>query len=220
MHQKICIINYSILAICMRLLKGKILRVQSINSKECKKGEATSKETKVEDESIIENITQTMEKVKKVKGSYKKKKREPQNLCQMHDIKATKNIVKNYGRAICNFILSPVSRPYLNDIIHRDHKTIEIESFISYIQARKETIDCIERIKQMLIVTENDDEEEAAFKTIFKKIGEIFIKYFSVNWIFGGRLTYKQAHVAFRFKMLRRLRNPELFTHLKSFVKR
>jgi hypothetical protein len=61
----------------------------------------------------------------------------------------------------------------------------------------------------------SDTEKEMEFKNILKKLGEIFIKNFSVNWIFSGKMTYKEAHLKFRFKMLRRIRNPELFTYLK-----
>lgn len=108
----------------------------------------------------------------------------------------------------------------MQDIIEKDHEEVTLEYFINYIKERKEELDCIDRLKSMLLVSENDGKEEASLKRIFKKIGEIFIKYFSVNWIFGGRLRYKLSHLKFRHKMLRRLKNPELFTYLKSFPKK
>jgi len=138
----------------------------------------------------------------------------------MHDVKSTKNIVKNYGRAICNFILTPLFLPYFNDIVERDKENVTLEEFQQYISERKEAVDCIERFKEMLIVSKSDSEKEGAFKRIFKKSGIIFIKYFSVNWIFHGRVTYKESHLYFRHKMLRRLNNPHLFTYLKSFAKK
>jgi len=131
-------------------------------------------------------------------------------------VKATKNIVKNYGRAICIFIGSSVSHPYLEEMIQKEHQHVILENFIAYIDERKESLDCIDRLKNMLVITENDSTEEASYKALFKQIGVIFIKYFSVNWIFSGRLKYKKAHLAFRYKMLRRLKNPELFTYLKT----
>jgi hypothetical protein len=132
-----------------------------------------------------------------------------------YDVKSTKNIVKNYGRAICNFILSPVAIPYIEDFVKRHNFKVCPKAFKVYISERKEVLDCIERLKNMLTISHTDSEEEVEFKLLFKYIGEVFIKYFSVNWIFNGRMTYKQSHLYFRFKMLRRLKNPELFTYLK-----
>jgi hypothetical protein len=136
-----------------------------------------------------------------------------------YDVKSTKNIVKNYGRAITSFALSSLGFPYLEEILRRDFPGIDLAKFTSYISERRDTLDCMERLKKFLLVSENDSEEEVSFKEIYKKLGEIFIKYFSVNWIFNGKLTYTQAHLDFRFKMLRRLKNPELFTYLRSFQK-
>jgi hypothetical protein len=66
----------------------------------------------------------------------------------------------------------------------------------------------------------DDSAQLAAFKRIYKRIGEIFIKFYSVNWIFNGRLNYKDAHLKFRNRMLRRLKNPDSFNHIKSFSKK
>jgi hypothetical protein len=137
-----------------------------------------------------------------------------------YNVKSTKNIVKNYGRAITNFILSPLARIYLEEYIKKDFKKVDQTKFLQYISERRGTLDCMERLKRFLIVTDNDTSEEVSYKEIFKKIAEIFIKYFSVNWIFSSKLTYKQAHLDFRFKLLRRLRNPELFTYMTSFQKK
>jgi len=64
----------------------------------------------------------------------------------------------------------------------------------------------------MVTIDTNDEEEIRNIKCLFKEMAEIFIKYFSVNWIFSGRLQYKKEHLKYRFNLLRRLRNPELFT--------
>lgn len=134
-------------------------------------------------------------------------------------IKSTKNIVKNYARAICNFISMEVAQEYLEDL--RDKLGCEsIEEFKSFVFANKESVDCIQRFKSMLLTNKHDCEKLCTFKKMFQMIGEIFIKFFSVNWIYGGRLKHKKAHLAFRFKMLRRLKKPQLFTHLKSFNKK
>jgi len=145
-----------------------------------------------------------------------KKKKISNHVQDNYDVKSTKNIVKNYGRAICNFILAPISKVYLVDILKKHGDSVTLKQFSEFIKNKKEDVDCIERFKAMLMIKIGDSSSEKTFKSIFLDIGEIFIKYFSVNWIYNGRLTYKESHLNFRFKMLRRLRNPELFTYLKS----
>lgn len=64
-------------------------------------------------------------------------------------------------------------------------------------------------LKNLLMVTATDSTKIAHFKILFKEIGIVFIKYFAINWIFGGRLRYKLPHVQYRYKMLRRVTHPE-----------
>jgi len=66
-----------------------------------------------------------------------------------------------------------------------------------------------------LLPEKNENPMITKFKRLFQVISEIFIKYFSVNWIFDSKVQYKQAHLKFRFKILRRIQNPELFTYLQ-----
>ena len=124
----------------------------------------------------------------------------------------TKNIVKNFGKAICNFAVSKIALPYLENIIQEEG--VKLESFIAYVNQSKGDICGLYKFRALLIPQKEDSEEIAAFKRVFKRIGEVFIKYFSVNWIFHGRVQYKEAHLKFRYKMLRRIQKPELFTYL------
>ena len=129
------------------------------------------------------------------------------------DTKATKTIVKNYGKAIASFAASKVALPYLTPIL--DQENVKLAEFVEYISKAKETIEGIDTFRNLLLVKENDNKKLVAFKTVFQNIAETFIKYFSVNWIFSGRMMNKKVHLMFRFKMLRRIQNPELFTYLK-----
>jgi hypothetical protein len=53
------------------------------------------------------------------------------------------------------------------------------------------------------MVNVKDSKETQNQKLVFQRVSEIFIKYFSVNLIFTGRLNYKQEYLKFRYKMLR-----------------
>lgn len=143
-------------------------------------------------------------------------------LPKSHQAKTTKrpnskHIIKNFGKAMCTFACSTMAQPYLQDILKNGN--IKVHEFQNYIKGKRDIIDSMKSIRDLLLVRKNDDEKLRTYKEIFQKISIIFIKFFSVNWIFQGKMTYKQAHVNARFKMLRRIRNPEQFTYFKDFTK-
>jgi len=128
--------------------------------------------------------------------------------------RATKNIVKNYGKAICTFAVSNAALHYLMGILEKEQ--VCLGDFTNYINQTKDSIDGLHHFRSILLISEKDNAELVAKKKTFIAIAEIFIKYFSVNWIYNSRVQHKDAHLRFRFKMLRRIQNPELFTYLKS----
>ena len=128
---------------------------------------------------------------------------------------SAKNIVKNYGRALANFAASNLAVPYLNTLIEKEK--VRVKDFRRFIASKKKRARCIAGLRNLLVVQDDDSEHVAAFKRIFKDVSVIFIKYFSVNWIFSGKLCDKITHLKYRFKILRRIRNPEHFTYLKGF---
>ena len=129
-------------------------------------------------------------------------------------IRCTKNIVKNYGRAIAKFACSEISLPYLIPILNE--KGVSYKEAVTFFTKAKNNIQGIDTFRALVLVSEDDDSTEATCKEIFQRIGEIFIKYFSVNWIFHSKILHRMTYLKYRFKMLRRLKNPKLFTYLKS----
>jgi len=133
---------------------------------------------------------------------------------EANNTRETKNLVKNFGKAICNFCNSHISLPYLEPMLEKEG--LHLKDFIDYISQNKVTIEGLHKFRSLLLTFEDDSHQIKAFKKVFRQIGEVFIKNFSVNWIYHGRVQYKEAHLKFRFKMLRRIRQPELFTYLKA----
>ncbi len=129
-------------------------------------------------------------------------------------VKETKNLVINYGRAISGFALSKLADSYLEPLVKREQVTLD--DFKKYIQGTKEMIGGISTFRQILIVTEKDTPQEASYKKLYSYIAEVFLKYFSVNWIIHGKMAHKEVYLKYRFPMLRRIKNPEMFTYLKN----
>ena len=129
-------------------------------------------------------------------------------------VNSSKNIVKNYGRAISAFTLSDIGLPYLQPLVRRE--AIKIEEFKAFISNGKENIDGISSFRNMLLASGEDSEKTVAFKKVLSEMSVVFIKYFSVNWIFSSKLRNKIAHLKCRYKMLRRVTDPVHFTYLKT----
>jgi len=129
-------------------------------------------------------------------------------------IRCTKNIVKNYGRAIAKFACSEMALVYLMPILAESN--IEYPDAMAFFIKAKTKIQGIDTFRALILEHPQDNIKEAAFKTLFVRMGEIFIKYFSVNWIFHSKILHRSTYLKYRFRMLRRLKNPELFTYLKG----
>ncbi len=88
---------------------------------------------------------------------------EGQNLCSK-----LKNVSKNYGRAICKFILTQdISGTYLKHTL--EIYNIENMEFLNYIREKKANLNGINEFRAMLLVTAKDDEKTISFNFINTK---------------------------------------------------
>jgi len=119
-----------------------------------------------------------------------------------------KNIYKNYGRAICCFILSQAAKNYRAEV--ETNFNFNWDSFESFIQERKSKLAGINELRALLIIDTRDGEAVKKYKQGFKWLAEIFMKYFSVNWAYHSKLEYKMEYIKCRHELLRRIMNPSL----------
>jgi len=127
---------------------------------------------------------------------------------------AMKNIIKNYARAIASFALSELFLPYVEETPEK--KLVRWEEFINYTKKARSEIQNIDCFRDYLLIRKGDSQELVAMKKLFQLAGITFIKYFSVNWIFSGKIVYKLFYLKFRGKLLRRIQNPKLFTYISA----
>jgi len=183
----------------MRFLKNKIALARSFYARKAQERQTN---------------TRTSQKTDINRGSSCVPQSPPKLSSDSESYRATKNIVKNYGRAISAFALSNLAVPYLNNIVEKER--ISLQQFTEYIRQIKGSIDGLTHFRSTILIEQDDDHHIAAKKRVLMAISEVFIKYFSVNWIYNSRVFHKKAHLKFRFKMLRRIQHPELFTYLKK----
>jgi len=189
----------------------KIEETESSSQSACKKEEIPSPQQTVGFKPFPKSVPKT-----KVEPSSKKS---PQSFqASKKDIQSNKNIVKNYARAMVNFAVSTHALPYLDKIL-QDEEDVNLNDFRMYMQERKEDITSIKNLRELLLINDDDEEQVVAFKRIFRATCVVFIKFFSVNWIYSSKVGDKITHVRYRFKILRRVRNPEHFTYLENFSK-
>jgi hypothetical protein len=129
----------------------------------------------------------------------------------------TKNISINYGKAIISFGISHIALPYLAEFF--DDFDYSYGRFVNFLKECRKKMSGMYALKSSLLVEKNDNEETVKFKSVFQKLSEIFIKYFSINWITYGKVTEKLVYLKYRFKMLRRIKNPEIFTYIHKNLK-
>ncbi len=192
----------------MRILKRKIALANSLANQKALSTPRALRSRKNSNNSLSTEVVSSPESSKRIR------ERIPGCSFTPEHARATKNIVKNYGRAICSFAVSNISAPYLGEILEKEG--VLFQSFADYVNEIKEKIDGLQHFRSVLLMKETDDERMLAMKRCFVQISEVFIKKFSVNWIYHSKVFHKEAHLKFRFKMLRRIQCPELFTYLKD----
>ena len=128
------------------------------------------------------------------------------------------NVMKNYARAMVRFALSELADPYLERM--KGKYSMSAETFKNTLLSFKSKVNCIKHLRDILLVSEKDSEEMKIFKRIFQELCVVFMKYFSVNWIYHGKMNEKSKYLHYRGKMLRRVQDPVHFTYLESFVEK
>lgn len=191
----------------MRFLKNKILlatqaRLKKMNQDVSKPAHFLQSES--QEFLLSPNAVETQPSTPEKKVQ-KKRTREPSS---------TKNLVINYGKAIASFAVSQLAVQYLEPLLKAEGVTLQ--EFIDFISQSKRTIGGIKSFRYLILTTPADTGKVVAFKKIFREIGAVFIKYFSVNWIMHGKVTHKITYLQYRFKMLRRIQDPENFTYVKQ----
>jgi len=199
----------------MRFLKLKIQKARAALRKKSSLHSKVSnaKTTPCKEEEKIQSHLDYSPSPKR-RQKHKKKSKKEKAVQTKNECKSTKNIVINYGKAIAAFASSDLAIPYLADLIKDEE--FSYDGFVKFIIGAKETIGGIASLRSLLLENENENEEIKRYKKVLRMIGEVFIKYFSVNWIVHGRMTHKIVYLKYRTRMLRRIQNPEYFTYIRE----
>ena len=195
----------------MRFLKKKIERY--IELKKAKLEQAVELKPKESSPKSLKEASSP------IKSPLKQVRREilgsPSERVDSHRKASCENIIKNYGRAMANFALSSISLAYLQPILVETGSNLG--AFQSFVKKKKKSVNCIKKLREMLPLEIYKNVPNFAERKAFQALCVVFLKYFSVNWLFSSKIDNKPTHLAFRFKILRRVKDPDHFTYLKDF---
>ena len=141
-------------------------------------------------------------------------KHEPRQNLTLKTSKCSNNIMKNYSRALINFAISQTAKLERNFALEREN--LDELDFLKFIEHEKRKVNCIKNLRQKLLIKADDSELTTKCKRAFQELCVVFLKTFSVNWIFNSKISDRKTHLMYRFKILRRVRRPEWFTYLED----
>jgi len=117
--------------------------------------------------------------------------------------KPQKNIIINYGKAIFSFATSELAKPYIER--HFAGENVDLAGFYNFLEGSRTRISGAKNFELLFVVEERDNAETGLYKRVLKVLGEIFVKYFSVNWIIHGKVAHKMIYLKQRYDILRRI---------------
>ena len=194
----------------MRYLKNKILKARRVANLV---SATTSSSSSHREELFVQSPSSAEDPIHYTPPKIRRRSRDLSENCSSRPNNPTKNLAINYGKAISTFSMSTLAKPYLADYL--EEQEISFKDFARYVSDKKEHIGSISDLRGLLLCTVEDSPKARAYKGAFKIASEVFIKYFSVNWIIHGKVANKLVYLKFRSKMLRRVQNPELFAYIR-----
>ena len=126
----------------------------------------------------------------------------------------SKNVVKNFGKAMSAFCLTDVAKPSRDNLLNKYQ--ISFEVFKDFVIKYKDQIDSIGSFREMLLPSLADSDQTCSAKSVFRELSELFVRDFAVNWIFSSKSNQRATLLKYRFKILRRVQDPIKFTYLKN----
>lgn len=120
----------------------------------------------------------------------------------------TKNIPKNFGKAIVSFI---EKQEKLTMSILQRFPNLDYAQFILEMRQRRRRINSIADLRALWLEAENRFAEPTRILSL------IFLKKHSLPYIFHSRVTNYEGHIKYRYRLMEALKDPQNFTSIKSF---
>ncbi|KAM3132653.1 hypothetical protein pb186bvf_015198 [Paramecium bursaria] len=126
-----------------------------------------------------------------------------------HDQKDTKNIPKNYCKAIITY--AQKNPAICLSLLGTEQK---VQRFLEKLSKQKKDLLNIKVFSRLLQQSQNPEEDEQ--NRAFRIISRLFIKKYAINYIFNSKIVQENWHLKYRFKIYKGVQNPSNFNHIKN----
>ncbi|CAD8177053.1 unnamed protein product [Paramecium octaurelia] len=127
----------------------------------------------------------------------------------VQDQKDSKNIPKNYCKAIITF--AQKNQQLCFQILGDELKVARFTDFLSNQKKKLLNIRVFSALLQQC-----DDPFQEEFNRTFRIISQIFIKKYAINYIYNSKIVQHNWHIRYRQQIYKGIRNPKCFSHLKK----
>lgn len=124
------------------------------------------------------------------------------------DKNQTKNIPKNFGKAIACFIEH--NEPLVRRVFTL-FPQLDYSEFLLDMKRRRRSVNSIAALRSFWI------EEENIFAAPTRILSQIFLRKHCFHYIFSSRVTYFEGHIKYRVRLLEALENPKDFNSFKCY---
>lgn len=90
--------------------------------------------------------------------------------------------------------------------------SMTFSSFMAILRARKRRINSIADLRSFWLESEEED-----FPKIARILSNIFLRFYSLEYIFNSRISNYAGHVKYRGRLVEALQNPHNFTSIKQY---
>lgn len=118
----------------------------------------------------------------------------------------TKNIPKNFGKAIITFVEQK------DQVVKRflAYENVMYDDFFAALKAKKRGINSIADLRNLWL------DENFEYARQMRMISIYFLKRASLTYVFSSRISNHEGHIKYRNRLIEVLRVPEDFTSIKT----
>ena len=117
----------------------------------------------------------------------------------------TKNIPKNYGKAIISFIEKCKQR--VSEIC--SHTGVPFEEFYEEMLETKKSINTIADLRRLWV--------DYKYAKCMRIVSGLFLRKYSMSYIFNSRISNFRSHIKYRHRICEAIKDPQKFRHIKDY---
>lgn len=119
----------------------------------------------------------------------------------------SKNIPKNYGKAIITFIRK--NEEFTRRVL--GHLGLDYAGFMRNLRSLRANLNTISQLRAMWM------EEENEFARAYRVLSLEYLRKHSLPYIFNSRVENFYKHIKYRYKIIESVSDPTAFTCMKEF---